>query len=208
VIPQAVKIVVAGGFGSGKTTLVGSVSEIPPMRTEELLTDASVSVDDLDGIEFKRHTTVALDFGRITISPTHVLYLFGTPGQDRFWFMWDELSRGALGAVVLVDTRRLDKSFAAVDYMERRKIPFVVAINLFNGACEYTDEEVASALKLNDSVPIVRCDARQTDQAKLVLIKVVRLVMSRLKAAAVQPIVDGRVAPPTADVSSTVPAAP
>jgi signal recognition particle receptor subunit beta len=189
VIPQAIKIVVAGGFGSGKTTLVGAVSEIPPMRTEEVLTDASVGVDDLEGIEAKRHTTVALDFGRITISPTHVLYLFGTPGQDRFWFMWDELSRGALGAIVLVDTRRLDKSFAAVDYFERRRIPFVIAINLFHGQCEYTDEEVVSALKLHRSVPIVRCDARRTEEAKLALIKVVRLVMAKLEAAAAaQPI--------------------
>lgn len=181
-IPQAIKIVVAGGFGSGKTTLVGAVSEIPPMRTEEVLTDASVGVDDLRGIEAKSHTTVALDFGRITISPTHVLYLFGTPGQDRFWFMWDELARGALGAVVLVDTRRLDKSFAAVDYFERRRIPFVVAINLFHGQCDYTDAEVGQALRLAESVPIVRCDVRRTDQAKLALIKVVRLVMSRMQA--------------------------
>ncbi|HEX3588676.1 MAG TPA: ATP/GTP-binding protein [Pseudonocardiaceae bacterium] len=184
-IPQAIKIVIAGGFGSGKTTLVGAVSEIPPMRTEELLTAASVGVDDLDGIEAKRHTTVALDFGRITISPTHVLYLFGTPGQDRFWFMWDELSRGALGAIVLVDTRRLDKSFAAVDYFEKRGIPFVVAINLFHGRCDYTDAEVAEALKLGTKVPIVRCDVRRTDEAKLALIRVVRLVMTQLEAAAV-----------------------
>jgi uncharacterized protein len=183
VIPQAMKIVVAGGFGSGKTTFVGSISEIPPMRTEELLTDASIGVDDLAGIESKRSTTVALDFGRITISPTHVLYLFGTPGQDRFWFMWDELSRGALGAVVLVDTRRLDKSFPAVDYFERRGIPFVVAINLFHGQCEYTDAEVSQALKLNASVPIVRCDARRTEQTKLALIKMVRLVIARMERA-------------------------
>jgi uncharacterized protein len=181
VIPQAMKVVVAGGFGSGKTTLVGSVSEIPPMRTEEVLTDASIGVDDLDGIEAKTRTTVALDFGRITISPTHVLYLFGTPGQDRFWFMWDELSRGALGAIVLVDTRRLDKSFPAVDYFERRRIPFVVAINLFHGRCDYTDAEVSQALKLDATVPIVRCDARTTDQSKLALIRLVRLVMSRMQ---------------------------
>jgi signal recognition particle receptor subunit beta len=176
------KVVVAGGFGSGKTTLVGSVSEIPPMRTEEVLTDASIGVDDLDGIEAKTRTTVALDFGRITISPTHILYLFGTPGQDRFWFMWDELSRGALGAIVLVDTRRLDKSFPAVDYFERRRIPFVVAINLFHGRCDYTDEEVSQALKLDATVPIVRCDARTTDQSKLALIRLVRLVMSRMES--------------------------
>jgi signal recognition particle receptor subunit beta len=182
VIPESIKIVIAGGFGSGKTTFVGAVSEIEPMRTEELLTQASIGVDDLDGIESKRHTTVALDFGRITISPTHVLYLFGTPGQDRFWFMWDELARGALGAVVLVDTRRLDKSFAAIDYFERRGLPFIVAINMFDGLCEYTDEEVTAALRLKESVPIVRCDVRHTDQAKLALIRVVRHVMSRVKA--------------------------
>jgi signal recognition particle receptor subunit beta len=180
------KVVVAGGFGSGKTTFVGSVSEIPPMRTEELLTHASIGVDDLDGIESKMSTTVALDFGRITISPTHVLYLFGTPGQDRFWFMWDELSRGALGAVVLVDTHRLDKSFPAIDYFERRGIPFVVAINLFPDRADYTDAEVGQALKLHRSVPIVRCDARRTDQAKLALIKVVRLVMSGMERAPVR----------------------
>ena len=132
--PESVKILVAGGFGVGKTTMVASVSEIPPLSTEELLTEASDGVDDLAGIEGKTTTTVALDFGRITISPKLVLYLFGTPGQDRFWFMWDELARGAIGAIVLIDTRRLDTSFAAIDFFERREIPFVVGINHFDGA--------------------------------------------------------------------------
>jgi len=131
----SVKIVVAGGFGTGKTTLVGSVSEIPPLTTEEVLTEASVGVDDTTGVEGKTHTTVALDFGRITISPDVVLYLFGTPGQDRFWFIWDELAQGAVGAIVLVDTRRLESSFPAVDYFERRGVPFVAAVNRFFGEC-------------------------------------------------------------------------
>ncbi len=183
-IPQPLKLVVAGGFGSGKTTLVGAVSEVPPLRTEEVLTDASVGVDDLFGIEDKWCTTVALDFGRITIDPEHVLYLFGTPGQDRFWFMWDELARGALGAIVLVDTRRLDKGFAAIDFFENRRIPFVVAVNLFDGECLYSVTDVRDALQLDASVPIVRCDVRRTEEAKVALITLANLVISQLKAAA------------------------
>ncbi|HWC80707.1 MAG TPA: ATP/GTP-binding protein [Pseudonocardiaceae bacterium] len=179
-VPQSVKIVVAGGFGTGKTTLVGAVSEIPPLTTEEVLTEASVGVDDLVGVENKTKTTVALDFGRITISPRIVLYLFGTPGQDRFWFMWNELARGAVGAVVLVDTRRLASSFPAIDFFERRHIPFVVAINAFYGDNPYSSEEVRSALKLSDTVPIVLCDARERESAKLALIQLVRHAMSRL----------------------------
>ncbi len=124
---KSVKVVVAGGFGTGKTTLVGSVSEFPPLTTEEVLTQASVGVDDLAGIEDKTSTTVALDFGRITINADVVLYLFGTPGQNRFWFMWDELAQGAVGAIVLIDTRRLDTSFSAIDYFEQRDLPFIVA---------------------------------------------------------------------------------
>jgi uncharacterized protein len=182
VVPQSVKIVVAGGFGTGKTTLVGSVSEIPPLTTEELLTEASAGVDDIAGVEAKTSTTVALDFGRITISPRIVLYLFGTPGQDRFWFMWDELSRGALGAIVLVDTRRLVTSFPAIDYFESRQIPFVVAVNRFYGQCAYADEEVREALKLDPTVPIVFCDAREKESGKRTLINLVRHAMSRLPA--------------------------
>ncbi|MBB2940892.1 hypothetical protein FB565_000596 [Actinoplanes lutulentus] len=180
----SVKIVIAGGFGTGKTTLVSSVSEITPLTTEELLTSASVGIDDVTGVESKTHTTVALDFGRITISPDVVLYLFGTPGQDRFWFMWDELAEGAVGAIVLVDTRRLDTSFPAVDYFERRGIPFVAAVNQFFGECEYTDDEIRSAMELGAEVPLVWLDARDRASSKLALIALVRHAMSRLPQAA------------------------
>lgn len=176
----SVKIVVAGGFGTGKTTLVGAVSEIPPLTTEEILTEASVGVDDVTGVESKTHTTVALDFGRITISPDVVLYLFGTPGQDRFWFMWDELAQGAVGAIVLVDTRRLDSSFPAIDYFERRRIPFVAAVNRFFGQCAYDEEEIRAALELGSEVPLVWCDARDRGSSKLALITLVRHAMSRI----------------------------
>ena len=181
---RSVKIVVAGGFGAGKTTLVGSVSEIPPLTTEELLTQASVGIDDVTGVESKTQTTVALDFGRITISPNVVLYLFGTPGQDRFWFMWDELAQGAVGAIVLLDTRRLESSFPAIDYFERREIPFVAAVNQFNGTCAYSEEEIRSALELNPDVPLVWCDARDRFSSKLALIGLVRHAMSRLPVSA------------------------
>jgi signal recognition particle receptor subunit beta len=173
----AVKMLVAGGFGVGKTTLVGSVSEIPPLRTEELLTELSRDVDSLTGVEKKTTTTVALDFGRITISRQLVLYLFGTPGQDRFWFMWDELSEGALGAVVLVDTRRLDSCFPAVDFFERRGIPFVVAVNCFDGSQEYTIDEVRHALDL-DGVPVLLCDVRRRESSKQVLIALTEHVLA------------------------------
>jgi signal recognition particle receptor subunit beta len=179
-IPTPVKIIIAGGFGVGKTTMVASVSEIPPLTTEEVLTEASDGIDDLMGVERKATTTVALDFGRITISPKYVLYLFGTPGQDRFWFMWDELARGAIGTVVLVDTRRLDTSFAAIDFFERRKIPFIVAVNCFDNAERYDADEIRHALAVPSHVPIVMCDARQRDSAKLTLIKLVKHAMSAL----------------------------
>ncbi|MBO0774357.1 MAG: ATP/GTP-binding protein, partial [Actinobacteria bacterium] len=156
----AFKILIAGGFGAGKTTLVGAVSEVRPLHTEEALTSASVGHDDLRGVGSKTTTTVAMDFGRITISSQVVLYLFGTPGQERFWFMWDELSYGALGAVVLADTRRLGDCFPSVDYFERRQVPFVVAINCFDDAPRYDPEDVRIALDLGPTVPTLLCDAR------------------------------------------------
>ncbi|MEU7898897.1 ATP/GTP-binding protein [Nonomuraea sp. NPDC049152] len=172
-MPTAIKILVAGGFGAGKTTMVGAVSEIKPLRTEEILTDRSVGVDDTSGVTAKRTTTVAMDFGRITLSTDYVLYLFGTPGQERFWFVWDELAEGSLGAVVLADTRRLADCFPSIDYFERRGTPFVVAVNAFDGAPSYELDEVRLALQLNPSVPIVMCDARKRKSSRDVLITLV-----------------------------------
>jgi signal recognition particle receptor subunit beta len=182
-LAAAVKLVVAGGFGVGKNTMVGSVSEVPPLRTEELITEASSGVDDLTGVEAKHTTTVALDFGRITINPELILYLFGTPGQNRFWFMWDELARGALGAVVLADTRKLDSCFPAVDFFERRGLPFVVGVNCFDDAFRYGTEEVRAALDLDEHVPVLLCDARDRDSTKLVLITLLQHVMARTRLA-------------------------
>jgi hypothetical protein len=174
----AFKILIAGGFGAGKTTLVSAISEVRPLRTEEALTSVSVKHDDLQGVENKTTTTVAMDFGRITLGGRRVLYLFGTPGQERFWFMWDDLSYGALGAVVLADTRRLADCFASVDYFEKRRLPFVVAINCFEGAHLYDPAEVRAALDLGPQVPVVLCDARQTESVKNVLITLVEHVLA------------------------------
>jgi len=175
-LPTALKVLVAGGFGAGKTTFVGSVSEVRPLSTEEFLTDESVGVDDISGVETKLTTTVAMDFGRITINESLLLYLFGTPGQDRFWFVWDELAMGAIGAVVLADTRRLADCFPSVDYLERSGVPFVVAVNCFDGARRYQPEEVRQALNLDPEVPVLLCDARLRESGKAILIALVEHV--------------------------------
>src|SRR6202047_5551052 len=159
----SVKIVVAGGFGGGKPAFVGSVSEITPLTTEAVMTAASDSVDDLSGVPDKTTTTVAMDFGRITLDAGLILYLFGTPGQHRFWFMWDDLIHGAIGAVGLVDTRRLADSFPAVDYFESARLPFIIGLNGWDGNHPHQDEEVRDALTLAPHIPIVRTDARQRD---------------------------------------------
>lgn len=169
-MPTALKILVAGGFGVGKTTMIGSVSEVPPLRTEEYMTQASEGVDDLANIPHKATTTVAMDFGRITLDPQHVLYLFGTPGQERFWFMWDDLAFGALGAVVLTDPRRLADSFASVDFFEQRRIPFAIGVNCFYGRRYCSADEVNAALNLRSPAPVVMCDVRHRSSSKQVLL--------------------------------------
>jgi len=183
-VPTAIKILIAGGFGVGKTTLVGAVSEILPLHTEEVLTSESAGSDDLSGVEAKTTTTVTMDFGRITFGDNVVLYLFGTPGQDRFWFLWDELAIGALGAVVLADTRRLADCFPSIDYFERRETPFIVAVNCFYGEQPFQPDAVRNALALDPNVPLVMCDVRDRMSGREVLITLIEHVRSLRLAGA------------------------
>jgi uncharacterized protein len=180
--PVAIKILIAGGYGVGKTTLVSTASEIRPLRTEGVRSDAGRALDDVAGIQPKESTTVAMDFGRITFESNIVLYLFGTPGQKRFWFMWEGLARGAVGAIVLADTRRLTDCFGAIDFFEQRRTPFVVAVNHFDGAPRYGEARVRVALDLDPGVPIVMCDVRRRESAVQVLIAIVEHAM-RLKGS-------------------------
>ena len=180
--PVPLKILVAGGFGVGKTTLVTALSEIPPLLTEETMTSASIGIDDTAVVPDKHTTTVAMDFGRITVDESLILYLFGTPGQDRFWFMWDELARGSVGAVVLVDTRRLEDCFPAVDYFEALDVPFVVACNLFDGVATHHPREVREALRVPANTPVVLCDARRKSHVQETLVLLVEGALRRAQA--------------------------
>lgn len=176
--PMSVKIVVSGGFGAGKTTLVGAISEIDPLATEAAMTEVSIGVDDVSGVDTKTTTTVALDFGRITLDETLILYLFGTPGQDRFVFLWDELVEGALGAIVLADTRRIEDCFPSIDYFEQRRIPFLLAVNVFDHSGRFDLDEVREALDLDPAVPITEVDARHRESVKETLVTLLTRVLT------------------------------